>query len=470
MFPEPVTLTPEQVVGWCAQLLDRSGAFPPLEVCLDAIPTLDALDDLLPGTRVLVRCDTNVALADGRAADDARLRSLLETLLHGHKRGWVQIVHGHHGDDGRQSLEPVAVLLETLLRQEGAPSASIHFLPSWMDDATGAVLDEAAEAVTRLSPGSFALLENARRHSLEQCLRKATAADLPALAPRLCRYANDVRTRLAAVHVNEGFAASNRDLSSTLVPFAVDRVALGRHVRHELRRVVEGPRQAELVVFSGAKLPKLDDLQAILARGHVRLIVVAGFLALPFLEADALLHGRHFERGRAEVPAARVEQARQILHDGGQQGVEFVLPLDFVLEDGSVRDTIPAGGAHYDIGPETLTLQARKLDEFLLHHRARQAAGRGPACAFHNGVFGVFEDERFAHGTRQFMAQLRRLHDAGVQVFVGGGEGGAALRRFGDESWVTHCFTAGGTILKALGTEPIPYVRALYLATRLRRP
>ena len=29
-----------------------------------------------------------------------------------------------------------------------------------------------------------------------------------------------------------------------------------------------------------------------------------------------------------------------------------------------------------------------------------------------------------------------------------------------------HCFTAGGTILKALGTEPIPYIKALYLAAK----
>ncbi|MBI3863732.1 MAG: hypothetical protein HY290_17725, partial [Planctomycetia bacterium] len=48
----------------------------------------------------------------------------------------------------------------------------------------------------------------------------------------------------------------------------------------------------------------------------------------------------------------------------------------------------------------------------------------------------------------------------------GRGEGGAALHNYGDESWVTHCFTAGGTILKALGTEPIPYIKALYLAAK----
>jgi phosphoglycerate kinase len=64
------------------------------------------------------------------------------------------------------------------------------------------------------------------------------------------------------------------------------------------------------------------------------------------------------------------------------------------------------------------------------------------------------------------MDQLKKMTGAGLLVYVGGGEGGAALHNYGDESWVTHCFTAGGTILKALGTEPIPYIKALYLAAK----
>ena len=148
--------------------------------------------------------------------------------------------------------------------------------------------------------------------------------------------------------------------------------------------------------------------------------------------------------------------------------MEIVLPVDFVLEDGRVSQTIPPGIAPRDVGPATSGLYARKLDLFLEHHRARQVAGRGPAVAFHNGVFGVFEEEQFARGTQAFLGQLRRLHDAGVRVYVGGGEGSTALSRFGDRPWVTHCFTAGTTLLKALGTEPIPFIKALYLAaTRL---
>lgn len=76
----------------------------------------------------------------------------------------------------------------------------------------------------------------------------------------------------------------------------------------------------------------------------------------------------------------------------------------------------------------------------------------------------MFEDPRFEEGTRRFIQQLKRMHDGGVKVYVGGGEGGKALNRYGSEDWVTHVFTAGGTVLNALGSEPVPYLAALKAA------
>jgi phosphoglycerate kinase len=76
----------------------------------------------------------------------------------------------------------------------------------------------------------------------------------------------------------------------------------------------------------------------------------------------------------------------------------------------------------------------------------------------------MFEDPRFEAGTRAFIQQLRRMKEAGMRVFVGGGEGGTALEKYGQPDWVTHCFTAGGTVLGALGAEPVPYLVALRAA------
>jgi phosphoglycerate kinase len=83
---------------------------------------------------------------------------------------------------------------------------------------------------------------------------------------------------------------------------------------------------------------------------------------------------------------------------------------------------------------------------------------------FHNGVFGMFEDPRFEEGTRKFLGQLKRMKDAGLKVYIGGGEGGTSLERYGRPDWVTYTFTAGGTVLNALGSEPVPYLVALKMA------
>ena len=74
------------------------------------------------------------------------------------------------------------------------------------------------------------------------------------------------------------------------------------------------------------------------------------------------------------------------------------------------------------------------------------------------------------HGSKaarkRFIPQIQRMTDNGVEVYVGGGEGGAALEKYGRANWATHIFTAGGTVLNALGSEPVPYMVALRAAAQ----
>ncbi|MBW3541276.1 MAG: phosphoglycerate kinase [Planctomycetes bacterium] len=451
------------VVDWCQRLLAPETDFPQFEQCLEAIPALESLGDVPAGTRVLVRGDTDATVENGRVTEDVRLRSMLDTLRFGSERGWVQIVYGHIGRDPKLSLAPVAEHLQTLLEEAGV-KREVTFIDDWMSDEHGEVLDAAAERVAALDDGAIVVLENTRKYGLERVLWKAKPADLAGYAEPLTNYANGLREKFGAVHVNEGFSASNRDLSSTLVPLAMDRMALGTYIDGELRKHVTRARLAELVVFSGIKIEKLDDLEEIIGRGRVKTVIAAGSLAMALKKADdpgfSLGLAADPANKKIHVPHERVEQARRMLKVGRERGVDFVLPVDFVLGDESIVESIPKDQAQFDVGPKTIELQAGKVEEFIAAARNR----RGElAVAFHNGVFGKFEEDRFSTGTRRFMEQLKRMHEAGVEVYVGGGEGGAALAKYGDESWVTHSFTAGGTILKALGQRPIPYLKALYL-------
>jgi phosphoglycerate kinase len=274
--------------------------------------------------------------------------------------------------------------------------------------------------------------------------------------------------KIARVYVNEALSAGSLDTSTVVLPAAMNRVALGTYVAGEFTGPILRCLDAELVVFSGLKIDKLDDLGAIVDRGKVTMVIAAGSLAMALKKAAAELAGQAFSLGVAEnpahadqpyfIPQQRVEQARRMLAAAHEKGVEFVLPVDFILADGRESETIGPAEQQLDVGPRTSELFAGKVGEFIARSRGRRAA------AFYNGVFGKFEDPRFAAGTKRFIPQLKRLKDSGVEVYVGGGEGGAALEQFGSASDVTHVFTAGGTVLNALGSEPVPYLVALSMA------
>jgi phosphoglycerate kinase len=78
----------------------------------------------------------------------------------------------------------------------------------------------------------------------------------------------------------------------------------------------------------------------------------------------------------------------------------------------------------------------------------------------------MFEKPEFEAGTKAFVQQFQRMTEAGLKVYVGGGEGGTALTTYGQPDWVTHCFTAGGTVLNALGAEPVPFLLTLREAAK----
>jgi phosphoglycerate kinase len=230
--------------------------------------------------------------------------------------------------------------------------------------------------------------------------------------------------------------------------------------------------KARLVVFSGIKIDKLDDLEAMIERGFIKHVFSAGSLAMALKKASYQLQGTDFCLGVTEdpahadkpyyIPPERIEQAKRMLAKGQEQGIEFVLPADFVLADGSEKQALQPGDQQFDIGSMTLELFSKKVDDFIAEARRREE----PTVAFHNGVFGMFEDPKFERGTKTFMTYLKRMTDGGVKVYVGGGEGGTALEKYGQPDWVTHTFTAGGTVLNALGSAPIPYLVTLMEAAK----
>jgi phosphoglycerate kinase len=415
-----------------------------------------SLEDVPEGTTVLVRGDVDCKPGANVGDGDIRLRSMVDTLRFGEARNWKQVVFGHIGRKPEGSLAKVAKRLGEILH------CDVPLIDDWLDESTTTIRPEAASQVAAAKPGSVIMLENTRKYKIEQALWKAKPADLPKLVPQLTKLANEFAEKLGRVFVFEAFSAGSLDACSVVVPAAMSRVALGEYVSAEFTQPVMRCLDAQLVIFSGLKADKLDDLEAMINRGKITRVLAAGALSGALRKAAGILDGKDHCLGVAEdpakkdqpyyVPPARIEQAKQMIAEGRKKGIKFFLPVDFVIQDGSVVENLKPGDEQFDVGPKTTALFEEAIGEFM------KLAG---AVAFYNGVFGMFEDPRFEGGTKRFIPQIKRMTDNGVEVYVGGGEGGAALEKYGEASWATHVFTAGGTVLNALGSEPVPYLVAL---------
>lgn len=455
-----MTVSEQQMRMWCEKLVDPP-AGSSLSDYVNEIPKLDSLIDVPAGTTVLVRGDVDAKPGKQVGQGDIRLRSMLETLNYGRERGWKMVIFGHIGRKPEGSLSKVAARLGELL------GADVPLVMDWIESDGVTVANAAAERIRELRNGSVAVLENTRAYEIERALWKARVSDLDALAPRLAMFANSCAEKIASVYVNEALSAGSLDASSTVVPAAMERVALGNYVASEFTGPMMRCLDTELVVFSGLKIDKLDDLEAMISRGKIKRVLAAGSLAMALRKAIGELDGNKVCIGAAEDPAhqgkpyyipnERIEQAKKMVADGRDKGIQFVVPVDSIIEDGSAKDVLDPADQQFDIGPKSSELFEEQVDKFI-------ASGANGKVAFHNGVFGMFEDSRFEEGTRRFVAQLKRMTEAGVEVYVGGGEGGKALERYGEPAWVTHVFTAGGTVLNALGSEPVPYLSALKMA------
>jgi phosphoglycerate kinase len=247
----------------------------------------------------------------------------------------------------------------------------------------------------------------------------------------------------------------------------MERAVLGEYVSHELTTPVMRCLDSQLVIFSGLKIDKLDDLEAMIGRGKITRVISAGSLAMALLKASADLEGKNISIGAAEdpankdqpfyIPPERIAQAKRMITEAKKKGIKFFLPFDFKIQDASVVETLKPADQQLDIGPKTSELFEKAIGEFM------ELNG---SVAFYNGVFGKFEDPKFEQGTKRFIPQVKRMSENMIEVYVGGGEGGEALEKYGEARWATHVFTAGGTVLNALGSQPVPYLVALRAASQ----
>ena len=362
------------------------------------IPTLEDLGDVT-GRRVLVRTDFNVPLEERAGSqfvvDDFRIRAALPTISWLLERG-AQVVCASH-----------------LGRPKGQPVDRYSMDP---------VRDRLAE----LAPG-VELLENLRFSPGEEANDDAFGATL-----------------LEGIdfYVNDAFGASHRAHASIVGPPKSLPSAMGRLLQQEVEVLTglrDKPKRPFVAVLGGAKISdKLGVVEALLA--VVDQLVIGGAMCFTFFAAQ----GKPI--GDSLFEPDMVDTCRRILETAGDK---IVLPDDMVGVDAAGEfatfgTRLPEGSKGFDIGPGS----AAAFSDVVMDAR----------MVFWNGPMGMFEDERFAGGTRtvaEAMAETKAF------TVVGGGDSAAALAQFRLDDEVDHVSTGGGASLELLELGDLPGLAAL---------
>lgn len=380
------------------------------------------------GKRVLVRCDFNVPLAEGRITDENRLVGAMPTIKYLIENGAKVILCSHlgkaKGPDATKTLAPVAKRLSEMLGKEVVFAA---------DDVV--VGENAKAAVANMKEGDVVLLENTRFRPEEGKNEESFSKDLASLAD---------------IFVNDAFGTAHRAHCSTVgvtqfVPVSVCGYLIQKELKF-LGEAVENPVKPFVAILGGAKVSdKINVINNLLEK--VDTLIIGGGMAYTFLKAQG------FSIGTSLLEADKVDYAKEMMDKAEAKGVKLLLPVDNVVGDKFAADAtpvvtedqnIPEGHMGLDIGPKTAELYDNAVKE--------------AKTVIWNGPMGVFEFENFAKGT---ITVAKAMADSDATTVIGGGDSAAAVNILGFGDKMTHISTGGGASLEFLEGKALPGIEAL---------
>ncbi|MFP5042285.1 phosphoglycerate kinase [Parasediminibacterium sp. JCM 36343] len=387
------------------------------------------------GQKALIRVDFNVPLDKQTLAitDDNRMRAAIPTIEKILKDGGSVILMSHlgrpkGGPEEKYSLKHIVMHLSELLG-----GIDVQFA----DDCIG---ESAVELAAGLQPGDVLLLENLRFYKEEEAGDEAFAEKL---------------SKLGDVYVNDAFGTAHRAHASTAVIakyFAADSKMFGLLMNSEVasaEKVMHESEKPFTAIIGGAKVSdKILIIENLLERATD--IIIGGGMAYTFMKAE----GGHI--GKSLCEDDRLEMALDLLKKAEAKGVCIHLPSDSIVADNFAADAntstapsnqIPDGWMGLDIGPNAAEQFANVI--------------KRSKTILWNGPMGVFEMEKFQHGTKAIAIAVTEATAHGAFSLVGGGDSVAAVNQFGFADKVSYVSTGGGAMLEYFEGKVLPGIAAI---------
>lgn len=392
-----------------------------------------SVDDInVKGKRVLVRCDFNVPLKDGKITDENRLVAALPTIKKLIADGGKVILCSHLGKPKGEpkpelSLAPVAVRLSELLGQPVKFAAD--------NEVVG---PNAKAAVEAMKDGDVILLQNTRYRAEETKNGEEFSKELASLAD---------------VFVNDAFGTAHRAHCSNVgVTKYIDTCVVGYLMNKEIEflgNAVENPKHPFVAILGGAKVAdKLNVINNLLEKCDT--LIIGGGMAYTFLKAQGK------EIGLSLVDNEKIDYCKEMLAKAEKLGKKLLPPVDSVTIkdfpnpiDAPVEvevydsDHLPADREGCDIGPKSAELFANEV--------------KTAKTVVWNGPMGVFENPTLAAGT---LAVAKALAETDATTIIGGGDSAAAVNQMGFGDKMSHISTGGGASLEFLEGKELPGVAA----------
>jgi phosphoglycerate kinase len=306
--------------------------------------------------------------------------------------------------------------------------------------ANDCIGQEAIDKAAALKPGQVLLLENLRFYKQEEKGDEAFAEKL---------------SKLGDVYVNDAFGTAHRAHASTAVIakfFSGNKKMFGLLMESEVEsaeKILHNSKKPFTAILGGAKVSdKILIIENLLERATD--IIIGGGMAYTFFKAQG------GEIGSSLCEDDRLDIAKDLLKKAEAKGVCIHLPADSIIADkfaadasisGSLSNNIPEGWMGLDIGQMAIDTFTK-----VIHHSK---------TILWNGPMGVFEMEKFQHGTKCIATAIAESTQRGAFSLVGGGDSVSAVNQFGYADKVSYVSTGGGAMLEYFEGKELPGIAAI---------